>query len=263
MAWVKIDDQFYDHPKWADAPGDSIALWLAAMAWCNRNESFDGYIPAVKCGGLVAVRSVKRTCDDLVNRRGFVPHQAGFIIHGYAEWQQNEKVKAIREKRSAAGRAGAAARWGEIANGMANAKQMPWQTDGNENAPPPTTHFVTGRDNSTPENTRQGVDISRINDIVETYATIETTRARNEGRIKASESGYRKSALRTAREHPELHHLAEHFPDAPASAVAAWLLGDKGSQQYYKTAEELAAAQEGSEWAEVVVLGGARKGATG
>ena len=58
MAWVKIDQHFYDHPKWAEAPGDSIALWLAAMAWCNRNNSLDGFIPTAKLHGLVNIRNL-------------------------------------------------------------------------------------------------------------------------------------------------------------------------------------------------------------
>jgi hypothetical protein len=115
MVWVKVDDHFDEHPKWADAPGDSIALWLAALAWCNRNESTEGYIPALKLQGRVHVRNLKRTIDDLVARQAFRPASGGYLIHDYAEFQQPEKVKAIREKRSAAGRKGAAVRWSEKA----------------------------------------------------------------------------------------------------------------------------------------------------
>lgn len=150
MSWVRIDDHFYDHPKWATAPGDSIALWVAAMAWCNRNGSFDGFIPTTKLAGLVNIRSVTRSAKDLVERHALETTDDGYLIHEYAEYQQNEKVKAIREKRSKAGRKGASVRWGthgsEIAkdmpNPMANAIANDWQTDSNENAPRPTTHVV-------------------------------------------------------------------------------------------------------------------------
>lgn len=118
MAWVRIDQHFYDHPKWANAPGDSIALWIAAMAWCNRNDSLEGFIPAPKLHGLVAVRSVKRTVADLVQRRAFhvaeADGAAGYVIHDYAEFQQPEKVRAISNKRAEAGRRGAAVRWGGV-----------------------------------------------------------------------------------------------------------------------------------------------------
>lgn len=132
MAWVRIDEEFYDHPRWAEAPGDSIALWLAAMAWCNRNDSIHGFIPAAKTSGLVNVRNVKRTCADLVERGAFEPTAGGYIIHDYEDYQQPEKVKEIREKKVAAGKAGAKARWhpngiaGAIADGMADAIANEW-----------------------------------------------------------------------------------------------------------------------------------------
>jgi hypothetical protein len=137
MPWVKIDEQFYDSEKWADAPGDSIALWLASMAWCNRNNSVAGFIPTVKTQGLVAVRNHRRTLADLCDREAFHQVDGGFIIHDYTEYQQPEKVKAIAEARSAAGKKGARARWADktppMANGMAiaiaNGRQVPKQTD--------------------------------------------------------------------------------------------------------------------------------------
>jgi hypothetical protein len=160
MSWVRIDDHFYDHPKWATAPGDSIALWLAAMAWCNRAESFDGYIPAIKLRGLVNIRNPKVSAADLVKREAFTPHLDGYLICNYAEWQQNEKVKAIRQKRSESGKKGAAVRWGSMANDMASAIATDWQSDSNENAPPPTTHLeqvdIQLDDSTTPDPTVVG-----------------------------------------------------------------------------------------------------------
>lgn len=243
MSWVRIDDHFYDHPKWATAPGDSIALWVAAMAWCNRNASFDGYIPAKKLAGLVNISSVKRTIKDLVDRRGFVPQGDGFLIHEYPEYQQNEKVKAIREKRSQAGRKGASARWGTtgpvmanaIANAtdlpMANERQMVWQTDGNENAPPPTTHGIQVTDISTPVDTpSHGEEFDlRINDIADAYARIALEQARN----ITNPAAYRRTARRTALEHPDIGRYLERWPTAPSDAIAAWLHGDKHSMGYY------------------------------
>lgn len=167
MSWVRVDDHFYDHAKWATAPGDSIALWLAAMAWCNRNDSYDGFIPANKLAGLVNIRNSKRTAADLCERVAFEKQGDGYLIHDYAEYQQNDKVRQIRDARSAAGRKGARARWGkngtEIANPIANEKQVPWQTDGNENAPRPTTHgpnHISDDDDSadTPDPTSSSVE---------------------------------------------------------------------------------------------------------
>jgi hypothetical protein len=128
MVWVKIDDHFDEHPKWADAPGDSIALWVAAMAWCNRNDSTEGYIPAFKLEGRVKVRNLKATVADLVKRDAFHPAEGGYVIHDYPEFQQPEKVREIRQKRSRAGKRGAAARWGAKANATEYA-EAPAHTD--------------------------------------------------------------------------------------------------------------------------------------
>jgi hypothetical protein len=130
MAWVKIDDEFYDHPKWSDAPGDSVALWLAMLAWCNRNDSIEGFIPAVKCAGLITVRNLKATLLDLERREVIHPEGNGYVIHDYVEFQQPEKVREIAAKRSAAGKAGASKRWSkhkakQMANAIANECPVP------------------------------------------------------------------------------------------------------------------------------------------
>lgn len=113
MAWVKIDEHFYDHPKWCDAPGDSIALWLALIAWCNRNDSDTGFIPETKTTGLVNVKNVRNTLADLCARKAIRKVRNGYTIHDYTEFQQPEKVREIAAKRAAAGRKGAANKWAE------------------------------------------------------------------------------------------------------------------------------------------------------
>ena len=250
MSWVRIDDHFYDHPKWATAPGDSIALWLAAMAWCNRNESFDGFIPAKKLPGLVNIFSAKKSAQDLVERRAFVVQGDGYLIHEYAEYQQNEKVKAIREKRSQAGRKGASVRWGTtgavmanaianpMANAIANEKQTVWQTDGNENAPPPTTHLIQVSDNSTPVDTQShGEEFDlRINATADAYAHIALQQAAN----LANPEAYTRKARATALAHPDIRRYLTRWPTAPAGAVAAWLHGEKHSMGYYPEAHNIA-----------------------
>jgi len=44
MGWVRVDDAFYDHPKFGEAGPMGIALWITALAWANRNLT-DGFIP--------------------------------------------------------------------------------------------------------------------------------------------------------------------------------------------------------------------------
>lgn len=44
MAWVRIDDQFDEHPKFARVGPLGMALWVTGLAYCNRNLT-DGFIP--------------------------------------------------------------------------------------------------------------------------------------------------------------------------------------------------------------------------
>src|SRR5690625_2799076 len=44
MAWVRLSDDFYDHPKFDKAGVLGIALFTAGLAWSNRNPT-DGFIP--------------------------------------------------------------------------------------------------------------------------------------------------------------------------------------------------------------------------
>lgn len=44
MTWVRIDDHFDEHPKLAEAGTICWGIWLAGIAYCNRNLT-DGFIP--------------------------------------------------------------------------------------------------------------------------------------------------------------------------------------------------------------------------
>jgi len=231
MSWVRIDDHFYDHPKWADAPGDSIALWLAAMAWCNRNNQFDGRIPVVKLAGLISIRNVKTTVADLVARHAFHADGTAFLIHEYAEYQQNDKVQRVRAARQAAGRAGAAARWGgpmaNMANGMANESQTGSQNDGNENAPPPTTHLSLISDNP-PTDVPGGVgDLpSRIERAADAYAKRAHAIAVGKGRKINDATTWMDSAKARVLKSADLIRLCREYPTAPADVISARLHGE-------------------------------------
>ena len=44
MPWVRVDDHFDEHPKMARVGPLGWAMWLAGLAYCNRNLT-DGFIP--------------------------------------------------------------------------------------------------------------------------------------------------------------------------------------------------------------------------
>lgn len=235
MAWVLIDDEFYDHPKWRTAPGDSIAMWVAAIAWCNRSEEWSGAIPTHKLGALVNVRNAKATIRDLEQRGAL--HRDGdcHVIHDFAEWQRVEKKKAISEARRAAGRKGAEARWNGKPDGNDDGN-----SHGKRDALPPTTYnreYIS--DNSTPENTPTAGDISsRHARIADRYGVLAVRLARLKGITIADDSAYASKARKRISTDPELVRIADLFPTAPDDVIAAALHGEKHSLGGYPRADD-------------------------
>ena len=129
MTWVRIDDQFDEHPKHQQAGPLAWALWAAGLAYCNRNLT-DGFIPTSKAQTLVnwkfteppredgrqRVVSVGITSgfsgDDVTNdyvinlliSAGLWAHcDGGYKIHDYKDYQPSRK-KVLEERRQIAER---------------------------------------------------------------------------------------------------------------------------------------------------------------
>jgi hypothetical protein len=141
MGWVRIDDSFYDHPKFADVTPLSISLWIVGMAYCNRNLT-DGYIPESVANRLLDFDGLSYTvatigelaaigesdCTPLavwdLIRVGLwhdevhtcpscpQPGRKRLYVHDYLSYQPSaEEIKRNSEVRSIAGKKGASARW--------------------------------------------------------------------------------------------------------------------------------------------------------
>lgn len=123
MTWFKVDDTFHDHPKIFDAPDCAVALWTRAGTWSARNLT-DGFVPA----GMPA-----RLCDDhdtavrqLLTRGLWKRARGGYQFHDWAEYQPSaEAVKALREKRSEAGKRGGQAKAAKQTAGKSLASASP------------------------------------------------------------------------------------------------------------------------------------------
>ena len=57
MPWVKVDDHFDEHPKLARVGPLGWGVWLAGLAYCNRNLT-DGFIPWAKARSLCSFDAV-------------------------------------------------------------------------------------------------------------------------------------------------------------------------------------------------------------
>lgn len=47
MTWFRVDDDFYDHPKFDGVSNAAVGLWVKAGAWCGRHLT-DGVISAAQ-----------------------------------------------------------------------------------------------------------------------------------------------------------------------------------------------------------------------
>lgn len=125
MPWVRLDEQFPDHPKTVIA--GPLAGWLhvCALAYCNRMTT-DGFIPYNQVGRLAdftticiangAVddpRTVYKPADAydqaerLVNVGMWEATAGGFRIHDYLDYQPSRaEIEAQRKVKADAGRKG-------------------------------------------------------------------------------------------------------------------------------------------------------------
>jgi hypothetical protein len=162
MTWVRIDDHFDEHPKLAAVGPVGWGVWLAGIAYCNRNLT-DGFIPysiAEGIGGswhvLVPaeaddadvrdrIYSIERSSgmhgetmdtqwviDLLVAYGLWVEEPRGYRVHDYEQYQPTKaQVEADRAAKIAAGRAGGIAaatargRAGTKATAVAQSKPVP------------------------------------------------------------------------------------------------------------------------------------------
>ncbi len=266
MAWARYDDMLPMNRKWVTGlrpmgtrGAAALGLHLLANAW-SRHNGTGGRIDTGALEMLVGREGVKLAAL-LVQVGMFDLDGNGWRIHDFADFSDpndpepnrsaGERRKELIEKRREAGRLGGLAprkQTGSNANDLlpskreANGKQVlspvpvpdpvPVTDQVATQLPPPT---------ECPDGGGGPVD-NRADSVAAEYARMAVTNARGVTNPKA----YSRKAANTCKADPELHRLLGMFPTAPASAVAAWLHGDKGSQQYYPRTDELPTTTEDS-----------------
>ena len=96
MSWLKIDDQFPDHPKVVEA--GPLASWLhvCGMAYCARYLT-DGFIPGGQIRKLADVDNASDLAAKLVQAGLWETVDGGFVVHDYLDYNPSaEEVKAKR-----------------------------------------------------------------------------------------------------------------------------------------------------------------------
>ena len=109
MAWARIDDNFFSHPKVRKAGKDAVILYMAALCHSNAYMT-EGYI-ADEVLGLIGVQAFqnqpKKAAEKLVQCGLFIRVEDGYLIHDFLEYNYSrEQIEELKAKRAAAGKLG-------------------------------------------------------------------------------------------------------------------------------------------------------------
>lgn len=224
MPYGLISDDLYDHPKFVGLDLDAVGLWTLGLSYCCRHLT-DGFIPAPMVDRLAAGsrRKASVLAASLVAQGLWEPAEGGWQIHDFHHHNRSgadvrEQRKEVSEKRSAAGRKGARARWGSNGDGkpMANGMANPSQTDDPVPVPVPPCVDTTEVSRST----RSGGRDQRVISALGKLADEDLSNAMASKRI-AKPDAYRASCLteREREDGPGLDDVAAQFPDLDADQL--------------------------------------------
>jgi hypothetical protein len=99
MAWGRLDDGFYDHPKIDRLGKDRLAcvgLWTLTVSWCNRYLT-NGFVPTER---VLRLGGTTRLAAALTAAGLWEEVDGGYLIHDFLHF--NESADEIREDREAA-----------------------------------------------------------------------------------------------------------------------------------------------------------------
>lgn len=97
MGWVKLDDNFAEHPKVEEAGDLAAWLYVCGLQYCSRALS-DGYIPAGRVPRLTMLKRPQQLADKLVEVGLWERENGGFRVHDYTEYQRSaDQIKKERE----------------------------------------------------------------------------------------------------------------------------------------------------------------------
>lgn len=159
MPWFKVDDQLAFNAKVMLAGNSAMGLWVRAGSWSSAQLT-GGFIPGHMANAMANAMANPCDADALVMAGLWQEVDGGYQFHDWADFQpdaevEKQKRKETSEARSAAGKAGARARWAakndgktpdlpKQKHGKPHGKPMAneWQTD----APVPTRPDQTNRE---------------------------------------------------------------------------------------------------------------------
>ncbi len=98
MTWIKLDDQFFDHPVTLRAGEKATLLHLQGLAYCSRHLT-DGKIPREALPGLTKVARPRELARVLVDVGLWVERKNSYEIRNYLVDQRSAKEVVTERKK--------------------------------------------------------------------------------------------------------------------------------------------------------------------
>lgn len=154
MTWVRIDDNFPEHPK-VDALSDAaFRMHVAGLCYANRHLT-DGLIPDRMPRRFIHGDNVSGAVDELVDSGLWKTVPGGWMVHDYLEYQPSraeaEARKVANRERQRAYRSRNGVTNGvtnNVTNGVSNRKVRDGMVTELENHPIPDNAVTDGVSNS-------------------------------------------------------------------------------------------------------------------
>ena len=99
MGWVRLDDNFADHPKVIALSDSAFRIYINALCYSNRQLT-DGFIPNPVYEIWASRESNEEPADALIEADLWEVTNGGFLIRSYTEYQPTREM--VNEKRDQA-----------------------------------------------------------------------------------------------------------------------------------------------------------------
>lgn len=125
--WFKVDDQLAFNAKVVAAGNEAMGLWVRAGSW-SAAQLTNGFIPEHMANAMANGMANECGAISLCHAGLWDEVEGGYQFHDWDDFQpcaedEKERRREISEKRKAAGRKGAAARWAGNSDGKPDGKR--------------------------------------------------------------------------------------------------------------------------------------------
>jgi DnaD/phage-associated family protein len=130
MPWIKLDDNWMDHPKIIRVGRDARDMWLASISWCAKHLT-DGIFPSELLPTLsimagIDVANCQTFANLLLDACLWEIVDDKYQVHDYLDYNPSkEQAESTKTARKEAGKAGGVAK---ASKNVAKSKQNPSKT---------------------------------------------------------------------------------------------------------------------------------------